>query len=434
MARLGAGTVQDMIHLSFPLLVAGAAVISRPRAARLAWSAAVAGGTALAALHAASSGGAAPGTGLAGLPSAFLDVEAALFLAGAALALAGALVAARERREPGDFPGAVAVGVAGLWLGGLGVGCLAGSRPASYLPAFLILAVAATLIAYVGRRWPGVPELRPAASVRSGSAVAMLIGAALAGFAPSVGPVFLGVAMAALGGYLADAARARRIPVTLVLTLLLLPTWWLMATIAGPEGLPIHGLADRPWSPAAELALALVLLVSAWSLAGLWPLHRQVPSLFTAPVGALLVARVAIPAAADGIAHWRALAMPLVVAGLWHAAMSARRAGAAAGLAWIGLLAATPTGELGAALLFLGALLLALSDRMATVAPRAALLVRVAGAVSGGAGALLATAAGLHVEVVYTVLAVAALAAAAARRAPAQASTASAPSATAASA
>jgi hypothetical protein len=423
-----------MIHLSFPLLVAGAAVISRPRAACLAWSAAIAGGTALAALHAAGPAGAGPGSGLAGLPSAFLGVEAALFLAGAALAIAGALVASRGRREPAEFPGAIAVGTAGLWLGWLGIGCLAGSRPASYVAGFLIVGVSVTVVAYAGRRWPRVPELRRLESVRPGSAIAMLIGAVLAGLAPGVGPVFLGVITAALGGYLAEAAHARRMPVAPLLALLLLPTWWLMVTIAGPEGLPMHGLADRPWSPAAELALAALLLVSAWSLAGLWPLHRQTPSLFTAPVGALLVARVAIPVAADGIAHWRALAMPLVIAGLWHAAVSGRRAGAAAALAWIGLLAATPVGELGAALLFGGALLLALSDRMATVARRAALLIRVAGAVVGGAGGLLATAAGLHVEVVYTVLAVAALGVGVARRAPAQASTASAPSATPASA
>jgi len=425
--------VQDMIHLSFPLLVTGAALMSSPRAARLAWSAAVSGGAALAALHAAGPGGTPPDRALAGLPPAFLGVEAALFLVAATLAIAGTLTAWRARGGLSDLVGALGVGAAGLWLGAVGIGCLAGSRPANYLPALLVLPAAAPLILYVGRRWPGVP-LHRAGPVRPGSAVAMLIGAVLAGFAPSVAPVLVGVITAAVGGYLAEAARARRIPVTPLLTLLLLPTWWLMATIAGPEGLPIRGLADRPWSPAAEETLALVLLVSAWSLAGLWPLHRQVPSLFTAPVGALLIARVAIPAAVDGIAHWRALAMPLVVAGLWHAVMSGRRAGAAAALAWIGLLATTSTGELGAALLFVGALVLALSDRMAEGAPRAALVLRVAGAVVGGAGALLATAAGLHVEVVYTVLAAAALAVAAARGASPQASTASAPSATAASA
>jgi hypothetical protein len=52
---------------------------------------------------------------------------------------------------------------------------------------------------------------------------------------------------------------------------------------------------------------------------------------------------------------------------------------------------------------------------------------------AGGAGALLATAAGLHVEVVYTVLAVPVASFAAVRGAPAQASTASASSTTAAS-
>jgi hypothetical protein len=143
---------------------------------------------------------------------------------------------------------------------------------------------------------------------------------------------------------------------------------------------------------------------------------------------------VGIPVAPDGIVHWRALAMPVIVAGLWHAAMTRRRAATAAGLAWVGLLALEPAGEIGASLLFVGALAMALSDRMPRAAERVSTLVRVAGAVAAGWGALLAVAAGLHAEVVYTVLAAGALAAAAARAGAVQASTASAPSATAASA
>lgn len=423
-----------MIHLSFPLIAAGGALVSLRRAARPIWGATVAAGLGLAALQAGNVFGTAGTAGLEDLPAGFLGAEGALFFTAAGLAIAGAWETRADRRNPIAVVGAASAAAGGLSIGGLAVRCLASSHPAMYVPAFLVLGALIVLLALVGRRWPASG---PRADLDRSDPVhvaAIAGGGVLAAFAPSVGPVFVGVIVAAVGGYLARTARARRLPVTPLLALLLLPAWWLMRTIAGPGGLPVRGLADLPWSPAAELALAPVLLVSAWSLSGLWPLHRQVPALFTAPAGALLVARVAIPVAPDGIAHWRALAMPLIVLGLWHATLTRRRPASAAGLAWIGLLAAEPAGALGAALLFAGALLLAGSNevwgRWAVLSSTA----WVAGVVSGAWGAVLATAAGLQVEVVYTVLAVAALALAAVRTVPAQASTASAPSATPASA
>ena len=56
---------------------------------------------------------------------------------------------------------------------------------------------------------------------------------------------------------------------------LLLPAWWLMATIAGPVGLGVAALPAVPFSPAAERLLAIPSLIAAWAVAGLWPLHRQ---------------------------------------------------------------------------------------------------------------------------------------------------------------
>ena len=114
--------------------------------------------------------------------------------------------------------------------------------------------------------------------------------------------------------------------------------------------------------------------------------------------------------------------------------------GPAAALALIGLLALDRAGAIGAGLLLVGALTMELADTMdwsewmSRGGEALATLVRVVGAMVAGWGALLGVEAGLRVEVVYTVLAVAALALAAARPAPIQASTASAPSATAASA
>jgi hypothetical protein len=99
--------------------------------------------------------------------------------------------------------------------------------------------------------------------------------------------------------------------------------------------------------------------------------------------------------------------MPLVVAGLWHAALSARPASLAVGLAWIGLLGGTASGKRGAVLLLAAALVLELGrldERLRHSRP-----ARVLVAAASSLGGMLALEAGLRTEVVYTVAAAAAL-------------------------
>jgi hypothetical protein len=200
-----------------------------------------------------------------------------------------------------------------------------------------------------------------------------------------------------------------------------------MATIAGPEGLGLGGLASVPFSPAAERVLAIPLLTAAWAVAGLWPLHRQLPGALVAPVGAFLLARVAIPAVPSGLEHWRPLAMPFIVAGVWHAALSGRLTRVAVGMAWVGLLAPSRLGLVGAALLLAAGLAVELVERVSALrAGRLAPAAQAIPLIAFGWGALLAVGAGLQGEVVYTALAVAALVALCGRPWP-QAITASAP-------
>jgi hypothetical protein len=139
-----------------------------------------------------------------------------------------------------------------------------------------------------------------------------------------------------------------------------------------------------------------------------------VPGGLLAVAGALLVTGVVVPAMPDGLEQWRALAMPLVVAGLWHAALSHRPAGLAVGMAWIGLLGGTASGKRGAALLLAAALVLELGrldQRFRRSRP-----VRVLVAVASSLGGLLAVEAGLRTEVIYTVVGTAALVSALAAR------------------
>jgi hypothetical protein len=278
------------------------------------------------------------------------------------------------------------------------------------------------------------PPLRDSPASRAGLA-GIAAGAVLAAAGPSAGFVFLGTILAAVSGWLLRrAAGSRSLPIAPLLTLVLIPAWWLMRTIAGPEGLAIASLADQPWSPAAERLLAGVLLLAAWATSGLWPLHGEEPAGLTTPVAAVLMVRVAIPAVPDGLEHWRALVLPVVVAGLWHAVFVQRRAAAVAALAWVGLATVDPAGQVGAGLILVGGLAMDLGERLSPAGRVVRAFIRAGAVLLVGVGALLAVEAGLRAEVVYTVLAAGALAAAAGRGALSQARTASEPSATAPSA
>src|SRR6185437_11509632 len=243
-------------------------------------------------------------------------------------------------------------------------------------------------------------------------------GVAAGGLATAAGPhlavVLMGVMVAAWSAYaLRRSAGRPPVPLAPLLTLGLVPAWWLLATIAGPDGLHMGALSAIPASPAAERLLAIPLLLAGWALAGLWPLQRQVPGELVAGIGVLLMVRVAIPVVPDGLEHWRPLAMPLIAAGTWHAALSLRRLLVAVGVAWVGLLGPGRDGTVAAALLLATALLAVLLSWRAIRSP---LLARVAAAVTAlgfGSGALLAIESGLHAEVVYTVLAAGAVVAAA---------------------
>ena len=423
--RSEGAAVQNMIHLGFLLVVLAAALLPAGRGRVLAAAGAVSAGLALAGL------GAGPEAPVTALPAGFLAVEGALLAVGAVLAIAAGVVGIR----PGRGSGRTQLGAAASALGGLGVGLSAAPYLRFAAPLALLAAVVTTaglglILIRAGHRLgrsSGSSERFPASPKRLAAVTA---GALLATVSPWVDPIFLGAMLTAAGGWAAARENGpRRLPVAPALTLLvLIPAWWLMRTIAGPEGLATVSLPDLPWSPAAERLLGALLLLGAWSISGLWPLQRQQPAVLTAPMAALLMARVAIPAFPDGLEHWRALALPLGLIGLWHGVVTGSRGEALVGLAWIGLATATIPGQAGAGLLLVGALIFVLAER---VTARIEAVLRPIAALAVGAGALLVTEAGLGTEVVYTVSAVAALVAAAGRPSPAQASTASELSATA---
>ena len=404
--------VQNMIHAGFLLILVGAALLPPSRARRAAGLAAVASGLALAGLADPATPFALPSVVAVGsLPAGFLAADAALLVLGAVLALGSALVAVLDRRSAPTVAGAIALAPGAVLLAWSGSGLvLAAPAQALVLASLVEIGLGAGLLVagWYLKFAPPADRNTPHPLV---AAVGLTIGALATAIGPHVSVVVLGVILAAVSGHLLErAAGGTRVPLAPAATLLLLPAWWLMATIAGPESLGVEGLPAVPFSPAAERLLAIPLLIAAWAVAGLWPLHRQVPGALVAPVGAFLLARIALPAVPLGLEHWRPLAMPLVVVGIWHAALSGRLPRVAVGMAWVGLLAPAPLGLIGAAFLLAAGLAVELLERTSALrAGRFAPTAQAIPLVAFGWGALLAVGAGLRGEVVYTALAVAGL-------------------------
>jgi hypothetical protein len=400
----------------------GASLLRGGRERRLAAAGVLTLGLGLAAWRASSPDPAAPLASPDRLGEGFLVVNGGLLLLGLGLVL-WAAASGRSGSRHGVAILATALGVilvarlsAGLLLAG-GLLRVGSAAVALGLAGAMLLLLGRTLTATgparaLGSRLFSEP-LRPAwpANRRAGgSAAALLAGAAATALGPHVAVVFLGVIVAAWSAYLLFHPRGSRpAPVTPSLTLLLAPAYWLLSTIAGPEGLSVAALPLVPLSPAAESLVAPALLLVGWSVAGLWPLHRQVPGALVGPLGALLLVRIALPLAPDGLEYWRPLAVPVLIAGIWHAAAVARWPLLAAGAGLLGVAGLTAPGATGAGWLVGSAFVLELCP-MLRLPVGAVRLARVAAWISAAWGGLLVLEGGLRGEVVYTALGAAGLA------------------------
>jgi hypothetical protein len=413
------------VQTGFLLLLLGAALVPGRRARSVVSAAAIAAGLALAALRAAPMP----------LETGFASANAALAALAVVLGVAGAVAAVRQARTPEAVGGAIAAGAGALAAAWGGRSLAPAAAPVPFASALVSVLAAGTLLVLGGVRLRLPRPERAPGRLPPWSVGGLGLGVLAVAAAPHVAIVFLGVILGGWSGWrLRRAAGGSRWILAPLLTLVLLPAYRLMAVIAGPEGLRVSALHELPFSPAAEVALAPALLIAAWAVSGLWPLHRQVPGPLTAPIGVLLLVRIALSAVPDGLAHWRALVMPVIVVGLWHAALSGRWPLIAVALAWVGAIAPGRDGPAGAGLLLAGALLTALAARFGEARPGLTAAARIGAAVGVGWGGLRAIESALQGEVVYTVLATAGLLVAAGHWAGGQAITASAPSAAAPSA
>jgi len=341
-------------------------------------------------------------------PPDFVAVNTGLILLGIGCAVLGAWWGARTGKR--GYPAAAAIASGALILVPRALRFAAPAPPALTLAALAALLATGVLVGYgaaaLRRRWARAPADR-AVGLPVHWLALLLAGALATGSGPHLAVVFLGANATGVAGWrLGPDAGTRALPVVPVLVLLALaPAYRLFAVIAGDEGLAIRGLPDLPLSPAAESLLAPLVLLAAWSLTGLWPLPRRVLAGLTAPVGLLLVARVALAGLPSGVAHWRPAVFPLLLLGIWQAAAAGRWPSLAGGAALLGLVSGAAEGLSGAWWLGGAAVALEISAWLAPRQARASSLAAGVGILLAGWGALPVLAAGLRVEVVYTAFA-----------------------------
>jgi hypothetical protein len=209
------------------------------------------------------------------------------------------------------------------------------------------------------------------------------------------------------------------VPVLPMLTLALLPAYWLMTTVAGPEGQSIAALRDAPFSEAAEILLIPCLVLPAWGFLSLWPLAPFVPGPVLAPLGVALLVRIGVDILPEGMLHWQPLLAPLIVVALLLGGTAGGWTAVAGALALLGASSATTAGRAGAEIMGVLAMMGGLAAYVRSsegavavmgtaVRARAAAILPFVGAPLAAWAFLLVMTGSLRSQVLYSVLAAAA--------------------------
>jgi hypothetical protein len=179
-----------------------------------------------------------------------------------------------------------------------------------------------------------------------------------------------------------------------------------MAVIVGVTDPAMTALPDAPFSTPAEYLLAPGVLLAAWGLLGLPPFTRFAPGTLLAPVGLLVVYRVAVAGLPDGVDHWRPVLWSAVAAAMLIAAVARDRRQLVVAVALLALTAMDAGTGLAAALLLGGAMVALAGPTLVPHAPRGAWR---AGWLACGGGGMLTLRAALPHEVVLSLVGVVAV-------------------------
>lgn len=259
------------------------------------------------------------------------------------LALLLALIPApRHRALAGAGLGLALLGAAGDRAGGHAAGTTFTTINEVLLLLGGAVVVAAALMEFRRGSSPD-PERPPPLSASRYPDPVLLTGLALAAAAPHLLLLELGILLALVSAVrvaIRPGARRWWLAVPLLGGAVVGVALVLMLTILGPGGGSIAALADGPFSPPAERLLVMLLGAGALLLAGIPPFTRTPGGLALAPLAAILMARVAVPALPGGMLEWQPLAMLLLLLSGGLAAFRGRGAAFAvvAGLAglWSG--------------------------------------------------------------------------------------------------
>jgi hypothetical protein len=184
----------------------------------------------------------------------------------------------------------------------------------------------------------------------------LLTGLVLAAAAPHLLLLELGIVLALLSAardVLRDGVNRWWLAIPLLGGVLAGIALFLMLTILGPEGGSIAALPDGPFSPPAERLLVMLLGAGSLLLAGIPPFSRTPPGLALAPLAAILMARLVVPALPGGLIEWQPLAMLLLLLSGGVAAFQGRWAAFAVVGGLAGLWSGDPSAAFAALVLVL---------------------------------------------------------------------------------
>ena len=144
-----------------------------------------------------------------------------------------------------------------------------------------------------------------------------------------------------LGYFVARRAGAPRWLVAgPMISLVLLPAAWLVRTVADPREIPVDlaALGQGPFSPAFESLVAPMVLLGAWAVLGLWPLHRLRAHPLSLVAGEAVLRRLGYPLFTLGVIQWEPVAALCLALGVWAGAMRGTPGAVVLSLAALGLL------------------------------------------------------------------------------------------------
>jgi hypothetical protein len=121
----------------------------------------------------------------------------------------------------------------------------------------------------------------------------------------------------------------------------------------GPAGGRIRDIAAGPFSPPAERLLAILFGLGFLAIAGVFPFHLAPWRLSLAPVAAILLARVLVPALPDGVGDWQAPAMLWLAVAVAFSALSGRWSAGMVAAGLLGIWSGHPEGAVPGVILTL---------------------------------------------------------------------------------